>query len=66
MSGIVLDGNPETAKRLNQLAREQMKQKLLTDILMDMTISKLEGWDVTEYLEDLKREIITLQKHATN
>lgn len=48
------------APRLNQLAREQMKHKLLTDILIDLTICEVEGWDKTEYLKDLHKLIDSL------
>lgn len=51
MSGVMLVGN--ASKELNKLAREQMKFKLLADILIDMEICKLEGWDVTEYLLEI-------------
>lgn len=50
----------EDAKKFNQLAREQMKLKLLADINVDLTICKIEGWDVKEYLSDLKKMITQL------
>jgi len=50
-------------QRLNTLAREQMKKKLLTDILVDLTICDLEGWDKKEYLNDLKKTINSLIKY---
>lgn len=40
-------------REFNTLARERMKQKLLADILVDMEICKIEGWDITEYLIDI-------------
>jgi len=42
---------------LNQLAREEMKERLLGDILMDMEICKLEGWSISSYLLELKELI---------
>lgn len=42
------------SSKLNILAREQMKTKLLTDILIDMQICKLEGWDIMQYLIEIK------------
>lgn len=57
MSGYRFDDSPETAVKLQRLAREQMKQRLLQDILMDITICKLEGFDYKEYLLELKSEI---------
>lgn len=53
---IILVGD-DAPKKLNELSREQMKKKLLNDILIDMEISKLEGWDILEYLKDLKKLI---------
>lgn len=47
----------EWAKKLNQLAREQMKMRLLNDLRFDIEVCKLEGWDYKEYLYSLK-EII--------
>ena len=44
------EGSP---RALNQLAREQMKLKLLADIRMDMTICEMEGWDPMGHLRDL-------------
>ena len=54
-NGIIID--PKDAYALQHLAREQMKTKLLADILTDMTICQLEGWDVLEYSREL-HEII--------
>lgn len=42
------------AKALNTLAREQLKHKILADILIDMQICKIEGRDMKEYILELK------------
>ena len=42
------------AKALQQLAREEMKHRLLADILTDINVCKIEGWDYKEYLLELK------------
>jgi hypothetical protein len=60
MSGTKFIG--DVSKKLNVLAREQMKTKLLADILVDMKICKLEGWNATEYIT----EIIDMLKKYTN
>ena len=39
---------------LNKLAREQMKEKLLHDILIDINICRLEGWEYKSYLIELR------------
>lgn len=43
----------ELPKKLQLLAREQMKEKLLKDILIDLTICKIENWDTSDYVTDL-------------
>lgn len=56
--GVTLDpAAPETRKALNRLAREQIKLRLLADISLDLVICELEGWDKTEYLNELKSMI---------
>lgn len=55
MSIIIKD--KQIAKKLNVLARECMKQKLLNDILIDLTICEIEKWDKKEYIKDLKNLI---------
>lgn len=42
---------------LNQLAREQMKLKLLADIRVDLVVCELEGWNPRDYLRDLHEVI---------
>lgn len=44
----------DISKQLNRLCREEMKEKLLADILVDMQICKLEGWDIKEYVIELQ------------
>ena len=43
----------DAPKVFNRLAREQMKMKLLDDVLVDLMICDLEGWDQREYIEEL-------------
>ena len=45
------------AVALNRLAREQLKHRMLADILVDMHVCELEGWDMTEYAKELFTEI---------
>lgn len=47
----------ETRLALNTLARKQMIRRLLADILVDINICQLEGWDYREYLLELKKNI---------
>ena len=48
-----LDMTPDARRALNRLAREQVKLKLYRDILFDLNICKLEGWDCFEYIDEL-------------
>lgn len=56
MSGVIIQ-DKETAKALNDLARHQRILQLEQDILMDMQICEIEGWDKLEYITML-RELI--------
>ena len=53
----IYEVNEQTRKRLNQLAREELKQRLLQDILFDINVCKLENWNYEDYLYEL-RELI--------
>lgn len=53
MKGVILDSNPDTPKALNKLARMQMVTRLEADILKDMVVCDIEGWDKTEYIRQL-------------
>jgi hypothetical protein len=43
----------DTALTLNRLGREQMKLRLLADIMVDLTVCELEGLDKREYAREL-------------
>ena len=47
----------ETKQRLNDLARQELKHRTISDIAADIQICKLEGWDYKQYLRDLRKEI---------
>lgn len=46
--------DPETRKALNDLARHKTITRLYADILVDMQICEIEGWDALEYIRELK------------
>ena len=48
---------PSEAYAVQVLARHQMVERLLADVAQDMTICKLEGWDVWEYTRMLLEAI---------
>ena len=52
--GFITDSAP---RALNELARHRMINRLLTDILVDMQVCDLEGWDKKEYITQLHKEI---------
>lgn len=55
MAGVVLLGDKkETAYRLQQVSRHQMILRLYQDILLDMTVCEVEGWDKLEYIRELQ------------
>lgn len=56
-NGLAPNLDNQTRRAFNQLAREQLKRKLLADILVDMKICEIEGWDKLEYLNELKNLI---------
>ncbi len=45
---------PEHAKTVNDLARQKFKQKMLNDILVDLMVCEIEGWDKHEYINELR------------
>lgn len=61
MSGLIIPDN-ETAKALNDLARHTAIVRILADIQVDLMICEIEGWDKTEYLNQLKELINSIGK----
>lgn len=59
-------GSNEISIALQTLAREEMKIRLLQDVLTDITISKHEGWDYKQYLLELKTIIDGFLKKGAN
>lgn len=51
-----------TWRTFNRVCRESMKERLLRDILVDLTVCELEGWDKFEYLDELKKLIYSFKK----
>ncbi len=47
----------ECRRVLNDLARKKVQEQLLQDILFDMNVCKLEGWDHRKYLFELENLI---------
>lgn len=49
--------DPETRRALNDLARHKMILNLYNDIMVDLTICEIEGWDKMEYIRELQEVI---------
>lgn len=50
-----------SAKNVNDLARAKFKERILKDILCDLTICEIEGWDKSEYIRELQDLIRSIQ-----
>ena len=46
--------DPIYARTANELARKKFTEKILLDVLVDLTICEIEGWNKLEYLDELK------------
>lgn len=46
-----------TRKTLNELARHQLKSRLLADICMDIQICSIEHWEWRDYIKGLIKEL---------
>lgn len=57
-----MEENESISKSLNRLAREQVKLRVLNDIKIDMAVCEIEGWDKTEYINELKELINSIGK----
>ena len=44
----------ETKRAMQRVAREEMKHRIYADILVDMMVCDIEGWDKLEYIKELQ------------
>lgn len=59
------DLDAETRRAMQLVAREEMKHRIYADILADMMVCEIEGWDRLEYIKDLQNmfnSLINTQK----
>ena len=49
----LIPDTPETRKMINDLARHQFVRKMYGEILMDMQVCEIEGWDKMEFINML-------------
>lgn len=52
----------DTRKKVNTLARDKFKVKLLEEIKIDLIMCELEGWDAKNYINELKSLIDDLYR----
>lgn len=57
MTGWKFNTHPDIARQIQELSRHEMIQKLLQDILADISICQLEGWDWREFPQMIKKEM---------
>ena len=64
MASYKFDNSKETARALNDLARHQKIAELYADILADMKVCEIEGWDKLEYIHLLQDLLNSLTKEV--
>ncbi len=65
MSGIELHGEG-ASRKLQELARHEMITKLYADILLDMQVCEIEGWDRMEFVRQLQDLLNSLTNNKRN
>ena len=61
---VMEDLDKETRRAMQLVAREEMKMKIYADILVDIMICDIEGWEKMEYIIELQDMLNTLTKRA--
>ncbi len=61
MGVAMIPDSVDTRYKLQLKARHEMIMKLYQDILADMYICKIEGWDCLEYIGQLQEMINSLK-----
>ena len=56
------DLDKETKRAMQLVAREEMKHRIYADILVDMMVCDIEGWDKMEYIKELQDMLNGLTK----
>lgn len=55
MEKSLMEMTVDERRKLNELARHQLIRRLYADILIDMQICKLEGWDPMGFICQLQK-----------
>lgn len=58
------DLDKETRRAMQLVAREEMKMRIYADILADIMICDIKGWDKMEYIIELQDMLNTLTERA--
>lgn len=58
------DLDKETRRAMQLVAREEMKMRIYADILADIMICDIEGWDKIEYIIELQDMLNTLTERV--
>ena len=56
MSGVKLIG-AEAPRKLQELARHQFITRMYKEILFDMQVCEIEGWDRMEFINQIKEAL---------
>lgn len=59
---VKADLDKETRRAMQRVAREEMKHRIYADILADMMVCDIEGYDKLEYIIELQDMLNTLTK----
>lgn len=54
LQDLSVDEVQAIAETTNRLARERFKEMLLKDLLIDLQVCRMEGWDYKQYVTELK------------
>ena len=57
-----VDLDAETRRTMQRVSREEMKLRIYADILADMMVCDIEGWDKMEYIRELQNMLNNLTK----
>ena len=57
--------DPYPARTVNELARQRFKAQLLSDILIDLMICEIEGWEKMQYIKEIRKLVNEIGSQVT-
>ena len=54
------------AKKVNELARKRFLEQILKEIMFDLTVCEIEGWDKKEYIKEIRKLINSFDLSSKN